>query len=171
MNILLIGQDSFVKSQFLYFIYRIFPDLVIGKERLLEENFFGDINYEIERKKNNNNDFFPNLNKKIICIDDLDQTSETQKNSIKEIMEQQTVTLEQNGLSFSLKSQSNVFATANISENFYETLENLEIHLGTTNSILHRFDLTFFLFDDFSFEEDKEIATLFLETQKKFLFF
>ncbi|ABW98304.1 mcm3 (nucleomorph) [Hemiselmis andersenii] len=170
INILLIGRDSFVKSQFFYFIHKIFPNLVVGKETLFEENFSKQISYPFEEKRKLKNESSPNLDKKILCIEDLEQTSETQKNSIKEIMEQQTVTLQQNNLSFSLNSRSNVFATANISENFFDSLENLEFHLETTNSILHRFDLTFFLFDDLSFEEDKEIATLFLETQKNLLF-
>ena len=95
--------------------------------------------------------------KGFLCIDELDKMSETDRSSMHEALEQQTISVSKAGLNTTLDSRCSVLAAANPkfgSFDEYNTKFSLTQQINLGDTLQSRFDLIFIMIDNGSNEED-----------------
>ena len=160
INILLIGDPSTAKSQFLRYILKTIPISVSTTGR-------GSSGVGLTASIIKNDD----VNDKILaagalviadggicCIDEFDKMDLRDRVSLHEAMEQQTVTVNKAGIHATLNSRTAIVAAANPVYGVYQMSKSVSENLGVEKSLVTRFDLVWILRDKRDREFDSKVA-------------
>lgn len=94
----------------------------------------------------------------VCCIDEFDKMNETDRTSIHEVMEQQTISLAKAGITTSLNARTSILVAANPVYGRYDRSITPHANINLPYSLLSRFDLMFILLDKHNSQHDERLA-------------
>lgn len=94
----------------------------------------------------------------ICCIDEFDKMEESDRTSIHEVMEQQTISISKAGISTTLNARTSILAAANPLYGRYNTKVSPVENINLPAALLSRFDLMFLILDKPSRDDDERLA-------------
>ncbi|CAE7695006.1 MCM5 [Symbiodinium microadriaticum] len=159
VNVLLMGDPSTAKSQFLKFVERVAP---IGVYTSGKGSSAAGLTASVI--KDSKGEFFLEggamvlADGGVICIDEFDKMRETDRVAIHEAMEQQTISVAKAGITTVLNSRASVLAAANPIFGRYDDLKSVGDNIDLMSTILSRFDCIFIVRDVRDREKDRSIA-------------
>ncbi|KAL4466071.1 hypothetical protein ABPG74_004308 [Tetrahymena malaccensis] len=160
INVLLIGDPSTGKSQFLKFVQRIAPNAVYTSGKgssasgltasITRDPVSGE--FQIEGGA------MVLADGGVVCIDEFDKMRPEDRVAIHEAMEQQTISIAKAGITTRLNSRCSVLAAANPIFGSYNDLKTIEDQIELQTTILSRFDTIFIVRDPKTVEHDQRLA-------------
>ena len=160
INVLLLGDPSTAKSQFLKFVERVAPISVYtsGKGSSaagLTASIIKDATGEFQLEGG----AMVLADGGVVCIDEFDKMRPQDRVAIHEAMEQQTISIAKAGITTILNSRTSVLAAANPIFGRYDDLKHAAEQIDFQSSILSRFDCIFIVKDVREESSDKAIAS------------
>lgn len=160
INVLLLGDPSTAKSQFLKFVERVAPISVYtsGKGSSaagLTASVLKDASGEFQLEGG----AMVLADGGVVCIDEFDKMRSQDRVAIHEAMEQQTISIAKAGITTILNSRTSVLAAANPVFGRYDDLKHAAEQIEFQSSILSRFDCIFIVRDIRDEAADKLIAS------------
>jgi len=158
INILLLGDPSCGKSQFLKFVHSVAPVCVYTSGK---GSSAAGLTASVMRS---NGEFVLEggamvlADGGIVCIDEFDKMREEDRVAIHEAMEQQTISIAKAGITTILNSRTSVLAAANPTFGRYDDQKSTEENIDFETTILSRFDLIFIIKDVKDPRRDKRLA-------------
>ena len=159
MNVLLLGDPSMAKSQFLKFISKVAP---IGIYTSGKGSSAAGLTASVVR--DSKGEFYLEggamvlADGGIVCIDEFDKMRPNDRVAIHEAMEQQTISVAKAGITTVLNSRSSVLAAANPVFGRYDDFKSASENIDLMTTILSRFDLIFLVRDIREEERDRMIC-------------
>ena len=159
INVLLLGDPSTAKSQFLKFVSRTSP---IGIYTSGKGSSAAGLTASVV--KNAQGEFYLEggamvlADGGIVCIDEFDKMRPQDRVAIHEAMEQQTISIAKAGITTVLNSRSAVLAAANPVFGRYDDFKSASENIDLMTTILSRFDLIFLVRDIREEERDLMIC-------------
>mmetsp|Transcript_31505 Transcript_31505/g.102355 ORF Transcript_31505/g.102355 Transcript_31505/m.102355 type:complete len:566 (+) Transcript_31505:171-1868(+) len=159
INVLLLGDPSTAKSQFLKFVEKVAP---VGVYTSGKGSSAAGLTASVIRDKNR--EFFLEGGAMVLadggvcCIDEFDKMRETDRVAIHEAMEQQTISIAKAGITTVLNSRTSVLAAANPVYGRYDDLRSAAENIDMMSTILSRFDCIFIVRDIRDESRDLSIA-------------
>ena len=168
INVLLLGDPSTAKSQFLKFASKIAPIAVYTSGK---GSSAAGLTASVIRDSSSREFFLEGgamvlADGGIVCIDEFDKMRQEDRVAIHEAMEQQTISIAKAGITTMLRSRTSVLAAANPPSGRYDDLKSAQENIDLQSTILSRFDLIFIVRDERSAERDRQIARHVLEVHK-----
>ena len=160
VNILLIGDPSTAKSQFLKFVERVAPISVYTSGKgssaagltasIIRDPSSGEFQLE--------GGAMVLADGGIVCIDEFDKMRSQDRVAIHEAMEQQTISVAKAGITTTLNSRTSVLAAANPIYGRLDDLKTTQEQIDFQTTILSRFDCIFLVKDERDTAKDLRIA-------------
>lgn len=159
INVLLLGDPSTAKSQFLKFAEKVAPvgvytsgkgSSAAGLTASVLRDAKGDFRLE--------GGAMVLADGGVVCIDEFDKMRESDRVAIHEAMEQQTISIAKAGITTILNARSSVLAAANPVFGRYDDMRSAAENIDMMSTILSRFDLIFIVRDIQDESRDKMIA-------------
>ena len=160
INILLLGDPSMAKSQFLKFVTRVAP---VGVYTSGKGSSAAGLTASVVRDQRG--EFYLEggamvlADGGIVAIDEFDKMRPADRVAIHEAMEQQTISIAKAGITTVLNSRSSVLAAANPVFGRYDDMKSASDNIDLMTTILSRFDLIFLVRDYRDEELDKMICS------------
>ena len=148
INVLLMGDPSTAKSQFLKFIEKVAP---VGVYTSGKGSSAAGLTASVVRDKKN--EFYLEGGAMVLadggicCIDEFDKMREVDRVAIHEAMEQQTISIAKAGICTVLNTRTSVLAAANPVFGRYDDLKSASENIDMMSTILSRFDCIFIVRD------------------------
>ena len=160
INILLLGDPSTAKSQFLKFVERVAPIAVYTSGKgssaagltasIIKDASSGEFQLE--------GGAMVLADGGIVCIDEFDKMRSQDRVAIHEAMEQQTISVAKAGITTTLNSRASVLAAANPIYGHIDDLKTTQEQIDFQTTILSRFDCIFLVRDIHNKERDERMA-------------
>lgn len=160
VNVLLLGDPSTAKSQFLKVAQQTAPIAVYTSGKgssaagltasVVKDNSTGEFYLEGGAMVQGDGG--------AVCIDEFDKMREEDRAAIHEAMEQQTISIAKAGINTVLNARTSVLAAANPPSGRYDALKPPSENIDLQTTILSRFDLIFIVRDERDFQRDLSIA-------------
>ena len=160
INVLLLGDPSMAKSQFLKFVSKIAP--TVGIYTSGKGSSAAGLTASVV--KDRKGEFYLEggamvlADGGIVCIDEFDKMRPADRVAIHEAMEQQTISVAKAGITTVLNSRSAVLAAANPVFGRYDDMKSASENIELMTTILSRFDLIFLVRDVREEERDRMIC-------------
>ncbi|KAG5593618.1 hypothetical protein H5410_034850 [Solanum commersonii] len=160
INVLLLGDPSTAKSQFLKFVEKTAPVAVYTSGK---GSSAAGLTASVIRD-NSSREFYLEggamvlADGGVVCIDEFDKMRPEDRVAIHEAMEQQTISIAKAGITTVLNSRTSVLAAANPPSGRYDDLKTAQDNIDLQTTILSRFDLIFIVKDIRKYDQDKRIA-------------
>jgi len=161
INVLLLGDPSTAKSQFLKFVERVAPISVYTSGKgssaagltasVIKDPSSGEFQLE--------GGAMVLADGGVVCIDEFDKMRPQDRVAIHEAMEQQTISIAKAGITTILNSRTSVLAAANPIFGRYDDLKHAAEQIDFQSTILSRFDCIFIVKDIREDSADKAIAS------------
>ncbi|OAY46944.1 DNA replication licensing factor MCM5 [Manihot esculenta] len=161
INVLLLGDPSTAKSQFLKFVEKTAPIAVYTSGK---GSSAAGLTASVIRD-NSSREFYLEggamvlADGGVVCIDEFDKMRPEDRVAIHEAMEQQTISIAKAGITTVLNSRTSVLAAANPPSGRYDDLKTAQENIDLQTTILSRFDLIFIVKDRRDYSRDKIIAS------------
>ncbi|KAJ8562231.1 hypothetical protein K7X08_011522 [Anisodus acutangulus] len=161
INVLLLGDPSTAKSQFLKFVEKTAPVAVYTSGK---GSSAAGLTASVIRD-NSSREFYLEggamvlADGGVVCIDEFDKMRPEDRVAIHEAMEQQTISIAKAGITTVLNSRTSVLAAANPPSGRYDDLKTAQDNIDLQTTILSRFDLIFIVKDIRMYSQDKTIAS------------
>jgi DNA replication licensing factor MCM5 len=160
INVLLLGDPSVAKSQFLKFVEKAAPISVYtsGKGSSAAGLTATVTQDSASREFYLEGGAMVLADGGVVCIDEFDKMREQDRVAIHEAMEQQTISIAKAGITTVLNSRTSVLAAANPTFGRYDAEKNAAEQVDFQSTILSRFDMIFILRDEYDLEKDRTLA-------------
>ena len=160
INVLLIGDPSTAKSQFLKFVERTAPIAVYTSGK---GSSAAGLTATVVREAGSREFYLEGgamvlADGGIVCIDEFDKMRDEDRVAIHEAMEQQTISIAKAGITTQLNARAAVLAAANPPSGKYDDLKTAQENIDLQTTILSRFDLIFIVKDERNRARDRSIA-------------
>ncbi|KMZ60966.1 DNA replication licensing factor [Zostera marina] len=161
IHVLLLGDPSTAKSQFLKFVEKTAPIAVYtsGKGSSAAGLTASVIQDSSSREFYLEGGAMVLADGGVVCIDEFDKMRPEDRVAIHEAMEQQTISIAKAGITTVLNSRTSVLAAANPPSGRYDDLKTAQDNIDLQTTILSRFDLIFIVKDIRAYAQDKLIAS------------
>jgi len=160
LNVLLLGDPSTAKSQFLKFAEKCAPISVFTSGKgssaagltaaVIKNHQSGEFQLEGGAMVLGDGG--------IVCIDEFDKMRSQDRVAIHEAMEQQTISISKAGINAMLNTRVSILAAANPVKGKYNDLESINEQLDFQTTILSRFDMIFLVKDVIDAERDSKLV-------------
>lgn len=159
INLLLLGDPSMAKSQFLKFASKVAP---VGIYTSGKGSSAAGLTASVVR--DSKGEFYLEggamvlADGGLVCIDEFDKMRPADRVAIHEAMEQQTISVAKAGITTVLNARAAVLAAANPVYGRYDDLKSASENIDLMTTILSRFDLIFLVRDIREEERDRMIC-------------
>lgn len=159
INVLLLGDPSTAKSQFLKFVEKVAP---VGVYTSGKGSSAAGLTASVI--KDSKGEFYLEggamvlADGGVVCIDEFDKMRESDRVAIHEAMEQQTISIAKAGITTILNSRASVLAAANPVFGRYDDMRSASENIDLMSTILSRFDMIFIVRDIQDDTRDRQMA-------------
>ncbi|KAK3236484.1 minichromosome maintenance protein 5 [Cymbomonas tetramitiformis] len=160
VNVLMLGDPSTAKSQFLKFVSKVAPIAVYTSGK---GSSAAGLTASIIRDSQTGEAYLEGgamvlADGGVVCIDEFDKMRPEDRVAIHEAMEQQTISIAKAGITTVLNSRTAVLAAANPPSGRYDDMKTAAENIDLQTTILSRFDLIFIVKDERNWEKDMKLA-------------
>jgi len=160
INVLMLGDPSTAKSQFLKSVEQVAPISVYTSGK---GSSAAGLTASVIKDPSSGEFYLEGgamvlADGGVVCIDEFDKMRMEDRVAIHEAMEQQTISIAKAGITTVLNSRAAVLAAANPPSGRYDDLKTAQENIDIQTTMLSRFDLIFIVKDEKSFNRDLEIA-------------